>query len=203
MLLTIHTLFPQVPHFVEINLNDWLRTHCAQRPVGAPAYQHEIDRMQSELGASSFGGWMEQREWMWSGSYMEAEKNFTHLGIDVYLHKGTPVQLPFPVRVVDTFYKKDDEVGWGGRIAVQRDAAHPAIVLGHLETSLPKVGTVLPANEVIGRLATWPVNGNVFEHLHIQLVRAELVPTLDWQELDGYGFPSQALDFPHPFHTEV
>lgn len=203
MLLTVQTLFPHVPQFVEINLNEWLKTHCAERPVGAAAYQMEIDRMLGELQVAAYGGWMEQREWMWSGSYMEAEKNFTHLGVDVYLHRGTSVQLPFPVRVLDTFYNKDDEVGWGGRITVQRDESHPAIVLGHLEKHLPKVGTVISTGDPIGRLATWPMNGNVFEHLHIQLIRPGLVPMIDWHELDGYGFPSDAADFPHPFRTDV
>lgn len=201
--LSIHTLFPDVPLFQEINLNDMLRERCPVRPVGAPAWQEALDRLHAELGAPSYGGWMEDREWMWTGSYMTPTKKFTHLGIDVYLPHDTPIQLPFPVTVLDTFYDKDDEVGWGGRLTVQRHSGSPAIVLGHLQTDLPPVGTKLPAHGPFGKLATWPMNGNVFEHLHIQLIRPALLPTLDWRHLDGYGFRSQAADFPHPFETVV
>lgn len=203
MLLTIHSLFPQVHQFTEINLNDWLAAHCTARPEGAEAYQREIDRMNDAVGTATYGGWMEWREWMWSGSYMDAEGNFAHLGVDVYLPQSTPVQLPFASTVLDTFYDEDCEVGWGGRITVQRDADHPAIVLGHLEVDFPPVGSVIPAHTPIGHLATWPVNGNVFEHLHIQLVAPGLVSRLDWHQLDGYGLPDEAGDFPHPFRTEV
>lgn len=203
MRLSIETLFPDVPRFVEINLNDWLRTHCDTRPEGAEAYQKAIDRLHAEVGAPTYGGWMEQREWMWSGSYMDADENYTHLGIDVYLHRNTTIQLPFATRVINSFYNEDDEVGWGGRITLQRNEESPAIILGHLEPELPAVGTHLAAGEVIGRLATWPRNGNVFEHLHIQLVATQSIPEINWQELDGYGFPSDAKRYPHPFRTEI
>jgi hypothetical protein len=201
--LTLESLFPDIPHFREVNLNDWLSQHCAERPASPAEWEREIDRMQSELGVSAYGGWMEYREWMWSGSYMTSTKKYWHLGLDVYLHHGTKVQLPFDVTVIDTFYNEDCEVGWGGRLTVQREPGAPAIVFGHLEATLPRRGARLEAGKPFTEIATWPVNGNVFEHLHIQLIRPDLLPTLDWDSLDGYGYQEQAADFPHPLRTDV
>jgi hypothetical protein len=203
MLLSLENLFPDIPKFREVNLNNWLKAHCAAHPQTPENFQKAIDVLTHESGMPTYGGWMEYREWMWSDSYMNETKKFTHLGIDVYLHRGTPVQLPFDVTVLNTFYDEDCEVGWGGRITVQSHADHHAIVLGHLEPNLPAAGTRLPAHAVIGHLAGWPENGNVFEHLHIQFIRPTLVSALDWDALDGYGFKNQAEDFPHPFQTEV
>lgn len=196
-------MFPDIPQFREVNLNDWLKAHCKVRPEGPEGYQKAIDCLNRECGMPTYGGWMEYRDWMWSDSYMSETKKFTHLGIDVYLHRAMPIQLPFDATVLDTFYDEDCEVGWGGRITVQREPGQHAIVLGHLEPKLPAVGTRIPAKTPIGQLAGWPVNGNVFDHLHIQLIRPESIPSLDWDSLDGYGFKTQATDFPHPFLTEV
>lgn len=203
MRLSLPTLFPDIPQFKEVNLNEWLKAHCPVRPASPQAFQKEIDLLCAEMGAATYGGWMEYREWMWAGSYMSATEKYTHLGVDVYLHQGTRICLPFDVTVVDTFYDEDCEVGWGGRISVQREPGKPAIVLGHLSLELPPVGARIPAHSEIGRLATWPINGNVFEHLHIQLIRPALLPTFDWDSLDGYGFQEQATDFMHPFQTDV
>jgi hypothetical protein len=203
MRLTLDALFPRLPRFCEVNLDEWLRAHCPVRPEGAEAYERELERMQAQLGAPAYGGWMEDREWMWSGSYMTATRKYTHLGLDVYLRQGTEVRLPFAVTVLDAFFDEDCEVGWGGRLTVQRAPGAHAIVLGHLERELPQRGAALPASVPFARLATWPMNGDVFEHLHIQLIRPGLLAGLDWSLLDGYGFAHQAVDFPHPLLTEV
>jgi len=203
MRLELHSIFPHIPKFKEINLNEWLHTNCAARPESPEAYQQQIDRLNKDYGVPTYGGWMEYREWMWSDSYMSHHKKYVHLGLDVYLPQKTPVRLPFDSTVIDVFYHEDDDVGWGGRITVQREKNKAAVVLGHLGMELPAKGSVIRANETLGHIATWPINGNVFEHLHIQIIRAELLPSMNWELLDGYGYYEQAEDFPNPLLADI
>jgi len=125
--------------------------------------------------------------------------------IDVNVPAGTQPQLPFQATVLHVLRDPSTEVGWGGRLVLQAAPDGPHIILGHLRTDdLPEVGEAIPAFHPLGTVGTWPLNGNVFEHLHIQLItldRWRRYP--DQADIDGYGIPSDLSDFPNPFGADL
>jgi hypothetical protein len=48
----------------------------------------------------------------------------------------------------------------------------------------------------LGFVGTYPTNGNVFQHLHIQCIRPE-----DIYAFDGYGFKKDLKNNPNPFEV--
>jgi murein DD-endopeptidase MepM/ murein hydrolase activator NlpD len=76
----------------------------------------------------SYGGWMEDRSFLWHGSYLDASQSYIHLGIDLNVSAGTPVALDFDavvVRVDDDF---PEEGGWGPRVIVKYSKAGVYVV---------------------------------------------------------------------------
>jgi len=207
--ITCQSLFPGIKSFIPVNLDvltavakNLTPSSCANLHKDPQATQHLIRSFERNTG-TSYGGWAETRQNLWAGSYMDATGNYTHLGVDINVVKDTPVVLPFTVEVVDAITDTDTDVGWGTRLILKTaNPTNPYIVLGHLtSSSLKPVGTVIPSGETVGIVSTYPDNGNVFEHLHIQLVKPEYLETKTWAELDGYGSPAEIDLYPDPLNT--
>ena len=145
----------------------------------------------NSLGKKTYGGYGENRKDIWSGTYMDVHKTYIHLGIDINIKEGSEVRCPFDANVFDIFTDLDTQIGWGGRVILQ---SIPYLVLAHLEpTSLVKKSK-FSKGEVIGRVGTWPTNGNTFQHLHVQAVN-----NLNLTSFDGYGYEKDLSNTPNPF----
>jgi len=189
-------------YFEEINLNDFFRRNGT--PCN-PTYQQEA---LNKLKFNTWGGYGERRDYMFRGSYLTREQNFTHLGIDINIKAGTPVCCPFDCQVVDIFIDKDTDIGWGTRLILKKrnSKSNLLLVIGHLERdfiypfrqrNFGKRKNYFLKDDCLGRVGKMPTNGNVFHHIHVQAIKSENIKTFD-----GYGFDCDLVKNPNPFKVE-
>jgi hypothetical protein len=181
--------------FTEINLNEFFKDkdYNCKRPDLA---QKDLDN----LGYLTYGGYGENRCDMFKGSYLDKTENYIHLGIDINAPAGTSIICPFDCLLLSIFIDKDTDIGWGGRLILMRNFDLPLLVLGHLEPRrliLDNFKSFIKTGSFLGRVGTWPTNGNVFQHLHIQCIKIENV-----KDFDGYGTKKDLKDNPNPFEVE-
>ncbi len=140
----------------------------------------------------SFGGWMEDRSFLWRGSYLQKERKFIHLGIDLNVSPGTEVAADFNGEVVKIDNDYPEIGGWGTRIIVKHGELPLYMIYAHLDADvLCNVGDTLNKDQIFAKVGKAPFNGNWFPHLHVQTISLEYFNELEygnrWSELDGYG----------------
>jgi hypothetical protein len=166
--------------------------------------QRVIDEHHRRARCITYGGWLEDRSRLWRGSYLDEGKRYIHLGVDINVAQGTPIHAPVASRVVDILHDPDTEIGWGTRVILSPEDKHaPYLLFAHLSPELSyQQGEVIPAGALIGSVGTWPRNGNVFEHMHVQAItRMYLDRAGALATLDGYGpvgMQSLRTTFPEP-----
>lgn len=192
MKLHCKSFFPDLQNFREIHLNKFWKYHCEDnRPAS-------IERELGKLRCNTFGGYGENRKDIWSGTYLDEQKNYTHLGIDINVTAGTPIYCPFTCGFIEFLKDKDQDIGWGMRLILERKNCPYYLVLAHLDPSyLPNVCYKKYKGDLLGFVGAAPTNGNVFSHLHIQCIKIENV-----NNFDGYGFRRDLKNNPNPFQIE-
>jgi len=140
----------------------------------------------------SYGGWMEDRSFIWQGGYLEQDKIFVHLGIDLNVPANSEVATDFRAEVlkIDNDYPLDG--GWGPHVILKNLEKNVCILYAHLDKNiLCKVGEILEKNIIFAKVGSAPFNGNWFPHLHVQVISldyySELENNNDWEKFDGYG----------------
>lgn len=155
----------------------------------------------------SFGGWMEDRSFIWKGCYMEQKKTYTHLGLDLNVPAGTEVAATFDAKVIRADTDSSRDCGWGTRVILRHWLEPLYFIYAHLDKDIKcQVGDSIPEGKVFAKVGKPPYNGNWFEHLHLQTIAEEYFEELErknlWAELDGYGAESEiginAKRFPDP-----
>lgn len=147
---------------------------------------HEIKEI-----SHSYGGWLEDRSFVWSGHYQKPEESF-HYGIDLTVPEGSAVYMPIDGELVDLFVDGDQDGGWGGRLTCSTDKGF--LILGHLCEMIYHKKTI-KKGDYIGKVAPKAINGGWWPHLHVQLMRELIVG------VDGYGRMYEGIekDFLNPF----
>lgn len=150
------------------------------------------------LRKNTYGGYGENRKDIWKGTYLDKDKKYIHLGIDINVPAGTRIECPFNCVIYDRFKDIDTKIGWGGRLILQREINQPYLILAHLNPQF----LLFPSNyirkgQILGEVGTWPTNGNTFQHLHVQAVY-----DLDIKNFDGYGSLEDLKNNPNPFEIE-
>lgn len=186
--------------YVNLNLESekWMRDHKAENgnvnPLLNPSFcQKMLQDVHKKYGLDfSYGGWMEDRSFLWKGSYLEKEKNFIHLGVDLNVPAGTEVVANFNAKVVKIDNDYPDDGGWGQRIIVKHISEPLYFIFAHLDSDIKcQVGDKLVTGQVFAKVGMAPYNGNWYQHLHVQTISAkyylELEKTGTWDRLDGYG----------------
>ncbi len=142
----------------------------------------------------SFGGWFEDRGFLWKGSYLDETQGYVHLGVDFNVPTGTDVALDFAgtVAVIDSDYPI--EGGWGTRVIIKHADLPLYFIYAHLDPNVfCKVGDVLAEGHIFAKVGQAPQNGNWFPHTHVQTVDAAYLESLlaagTLESLDGYGSP--------------
>lgn len=140
----------------------------------------------------SFGGWMEDRSFLWKNSYLEKRKTFVHLGVDLNVSFGTEVSADFNSIVVKIDSDYPEEGGWGTRVILKHETAPIYMIYAHLDKDvLVKLGDQVVKGMIFAKVGKAPYNGNWFQHLHVQTISADYYKKLEdnnsWNELDGYG----------------
>ena len=177
--------------FEYLNLNDfYLQNHTVISDTKNPAL---IQPVLDSLNKNTYGGYAENRKDVWHGTYMDVDQRYIHLGIDINVKAGTEVKCPFDAVIYDLYTDLDTQIGWGGRIILQQNG-YPFLVLAHLEPKSLIRKTNVSKGEILGKVGTWPTNGNTFQHLHVQAVKE-----LNLNNFDGYGFAQDLHNNPDPF----
>lgn len=144
--------------------------------------------------AYSFGGYLENREDLWAGSYMEPDKA-VHLGIDVNAPAGTEVAVVHKSTVAKIIHDPDQDGGWGSVIIFQLENPIGDIsyfIYAHLSRDDIRVdiGESVEAGQVVASLGAPDVNGGWYEHLHVQAMNPEAWNMVkdrdDMGAFDGY-----------------
>jgi murein DD-endopeptidase MepM/ murein hydrolase activator NlpD len=208
-------IFPEFKNkkFGYVNLNSEAQTWAATQPVGTNILDPEIcDRMVSDIHNKynidfSYGGWMEDRSFLWKGSYLEEEGTSIHLGIDINVPAYTQVAASFDATVVRIDDDYPEEGGWGPRVVLKYESENVYMIYAHLDRNITcKIGDKIKKGDVFAKVGKAPYNGNWFPHLHAQVISDEYYNRLEkengWGDLDGYGFENEIKEnskhFPDP-----
>ncbi len=155
----------------------------------------------------SYGGWMEDRSFLWHGSYLDEHDTYIHLGIDLNVPADTEVAINFDAEVVIIDNDFPLIGGWGNRIILKHKEFPMYILYAHLGNEIfCSKGEQILKGRVIGKTGEPNQNGKWFPHLHIQIISEEHFKELTennlFSELDGYGKESETKEnsrkFPDP-----
>jgi len=140
----------------------------------------------------SYGGWMEDRSFLWRDWYLDKEQLFIHLAVDLNVPTGTEIATDFDAEVVKIDNDFPLDGGWGTYIILKHLLKSVYVLYAHLdENILCKVGDKLNEGTIFAKVGHSPQNGNWFPHTHIQIIEAdyylELEKNNDWEKFDGYG----------------
>ena len=140
----------------------------------------------------SYGGWMEDRSFLWRDWYLDKEQLFIHLAVDLNVPTGTEVATDFDAEVarIDNDFPLDG--GWGTYIILKHLSKSVYVLYAHLdENILCKVGDKLNKGTIFAKVGHAPQNGNWFPHTHVQIISADYYLELEknngWEKFDGYG----------------
>ena len=191
---------------IELRLIDLVREARLRNPAfdsrAAPAMEAIINEYESAQRAEfSYGGWMENRESLFKGTYMDADRRYIHLGVDINAAAGTPVCFPYSAEVIAVSTSNDNEVGWGTRVDLKHPHLPLVFLIGHLDPHVAiTAGQAFKACAALGAIGAPAVNGNVDPHLHLQAMDLTLYRQLcAASDLDGYGQVRHAALLPNLF----
>jgi hypothetical protein len=193
---------PHVAEQVDLNLAAGLMfTERAANPLLDPQFCLDwVNHLARECKVDyTYGGYMENRSFMWRGSYLKPEASI-HLGIDVNMPFGSEVRCPIPFKVEDVFQDPDQNGGWGGRVLIRTE--YGLVIFAHLcldglmYGEQMRVGDEHPANTALGWIDCSDDNGGWFPHLHLQGIK----DIAQMEGIDGYAAYSPDLVdlYPNP-----
>jgi len=209
-------IFPTLKNFGYVNLDSEARKWIAENSLGEeknplldPALcQTMVNATNKRYGLDfSYGGWMEDRSFLWKGSYLDKNNFYTHLGIDLSARAGTPIAATFEAEVVKIDDDYPEEGGWGTRLILRHPEEPIYLIYAHLDRKLDcKAGDCIKAGKIFARVGLPPYNGNWFEHIHLQAIAQGFYREIEdknlWDTLDGYGAKEDieinARRFPDP-----
>lgn len=155
----------------------------------------------------SFGGYLENREFLWKGSYLDKDKTYIHLGIDFNAPRGSKVSTGFEAEVVRVDCDYPTDGGWGSRVIV-KCKNHPYYFLfEHLDKKIMcKVGDIIKKDTTFAKVGYAPYNVNWFDHLHVQVITKRYFNFLEknnaFDIFDGYcskkDIKKSKENFPNP-----
>lgn len=196
-------IFPKLvgKRFGYVNLNleaqDWSKKNNldeSKNPLTNPeACQSFVEAVHKKYNIDfSYGGWMEDRSYIWRGWYLDQSQFFTHFGIDLNVPVGTEVAADFEAEVVLVMDDYPLDGGWGPHMILKNLEKDIYILYAHLDKNiLCKVGDKLSVGQVFARVGHAPENGNWFPHVHVQAIEKNyfehLKNTNGWESFDGYG----------------
>lgn len=166
---------------------------------------------------ASFGGYLEDRGFLWQGTYLGGTDRSLHLGVDFNVPAGAAVVTPFEGVVVRSDDDTPERCGWGPRLFIEcREPDQSGVparfvyIFAHLASICVGEGDLVRAGTRIAAIGAPPINGNWYPHLHVQKVRGSVFDhfrATELRKLDGYGLKSEVetliADFPDPLSALV
>lgn len=124
----------------------------------------------------SYGGWMEDRSFLWLGSYLDKKKIYTHLGIDVSAPAGTEIMAIFDAKVIKVDDDYPEEGGWGTRVILKHQLEPLYLIYAHMDRNvLCKTGDFLRKGKILLRLANRHITGIGFITRIYRLLRKNII----------------------------
>lgn len=144
-------------------------------------------------GDCTYGGYMEDREFLWRGSYLKPTHS-THLGIDFNIGDSHSVYCPVAFLVRELYNDNDPKGGWGGRVLVETKRG--LVIFAHIDIDV-EVGEKYPPGHMLGWVSESSSNGGWFPHLHVQGVSD--IKQME-HKIDGYSnfYKGIEKDWPNP-----
>lgn len=148
-----------------------------------------IDSLNKKYGANySYGGFLEDRTYIWRNHPIERGKSKIHLGIDYIVPVGTEVSMPKKGKVIHIMKDFENKLDWGGRILWElEDKTY--LLYGHLKQDFNlKIGQICNEGEIVCVVGDINENGNWFPHLHVQIMNEEFIKSYTdcLEKIDGY-----------------
>jgi hypothetical protein len=137
-------------------------------------FQQILDKKMGTAHSWGFSPYLEHRDTLLGDCpQMVADQRFIHLGLDVIVGLGTPLNAPLDA-VVNASGYESGEGNYGGYVLLRHagDSFEPFYSFyGHLcKTRLPAVGQTFAAGEPFAEIGDFHENGNWFYHTHIQVI---------------------------------
>jgi Peptidase family M23 len=200
--MTSSPLFPQLQNAIwkKVDLNEHAQREADR---AKQLYPHDIPhvcdafvkRVHKKINTTySYGGYMEDRTFLWRDTYMAHTNTFIHLGVDIQVPAMTQVHVPHECTVVQVVDDTPEHHGWGTRVTVlfEKTIGRKRLygIFAHLVPSMLRVGMQLHAGNMLGQVGTSKQNGGWFEHLHVQTIDLSdsKMPVEDiLSTIDGYA----------------
>lgn len=149
----------------------------------------------------SYGGFGENRAYLWRNLYPGKTGKSIHLGVDYNVPVGTDVALISDVHVEEVWQDSDQNGGWGTRILariLEKNSLGKElwIIYGHLASDVNvEEGRKYAAGTLLGRIGESNENGGWFPHLHLQLMDFDFISCFSgrFNEIDGYAYKKDKL----------
>lgn len=146
-------------------------------PRDQKRFQKLLEEQMGDRYRWGVGGYLERRDTLLADCpQMVKEKRFIHLGLDVIVDLGTPLQAPLDAIVEASGYE-EGEGNYGGYVLLKHisplfDTFYS--FYGHLcKDRLPSAGTEFGAGAQFAEIGNFHENGNWFYHTHIQVLTAK------------------------------
>ncbi len=164
-------LFPHLlpGRWICLNLNEESKSASLDF-TDAAAKLAWIESLHHQRGADySFGGFLEDRSYLWKNHYQKEQQLFIHLGIDFAVPVATETALLERSRVEHIMLDQENYGGWGGRVLIRSLESQQYFIYGHLRHDIPlNVGETYAAGTILGTVGETQVNGGWAPHLHLQ-----------------------------------
>jgi len=145
-------------------------------------FQRRLEKAMGSRFRWGFSPYLEYRETLLGDCpQMVAEGRFIHLGLDVIVDLGTPLNAPLDAVVAESGYESG-EGNYGGFVLLKHETPETGEAsgfepfysfYGHLcRDRLPAVGRRLAAGETFAEIGDFHENGNWFHHTHLQVITA-------------------------------
>ena len=181
----------------------------APNPLLDPAVCKEFvrDVARKYSAGWTWGGYLEDRTFLWRGTYLDQLEGVLHVGIDVNVPAGTVVRAGICGQVLHCDDDTPELHGWGPRVFIQ-PFTRPEWVLiyAHLANVCTSPGEKVSVESQIGVVGSPPHNGNWYSHLHIQAAALQFFQTQRaraFVELDGYIARQRRQEYVQIFYDPV
>ncbi|MEI6850230.1 MAG: peptidoglycan DD-metalloendopeptidase family protein [archaeon] len=135
-----------------------------------------------------YGGFLENRTYLWRNSKSEKGKSLIHLGVDYSIPAGTEIALPVNATVFHLMKDPKNNIGWGGRIIFKMEDGN-YLLYGHLKQNISlEIGQKCKKGQIVAILGDKNENGNWWPHLHVQIMNQFFIDRYksDLNKIDGY-----------------
>jgi len=158
--------------WTELNLNEEARGFPEVDFSDPKKCNNWLQKLHKKYGARySYGGFLEDRSFIWKDHYNAKEGFFIHEGIDFNVPKGTEVFLFEEGKVVEIIRDTKMHGGWGNAVVFWIQKIKKYVIYAHLDRKLyVKLGDKCSKVTKIGTVGSPSQNGHYFPHLHLQIM---------------------------------